>query len=520
MQKDAGARGIIATRGCSDCGQHACARKLWLQAPPGAQDRPGVCPYALVRSRLQLFRTADAWRCHQDEVASAKEEQAQKDSKRRRTSDRESVQMQQEMEVDASHKESKRRSTGAHNSSRADAAGEEKREKKKESREERKERKEREARKAAKEALRKEKDKAIAEAKAAKDGGSSKQGKEISLPNRASPRYKGESSMTGAGGSSKHRPPALTVGGSSSGGEGGSRGVKAGKEPAESYKSDKGKGKAAMTDDEDEPVAGYEALSKGQKVALHKEIPVEEPDAKRLQSLLELAVEAEVDAVRKHLGSRNSTIAHMFEDATSQFIIEMEGITISKLKRAAGQGKTVQKLEPNPVNEAKQREEAQLIQALATFQKEEKEWERVLAAPAPKSAPVRPYPPLPAPGTLPSSSHALMQELSIAHRNLLSSQVVRHSVAPCHPAPLPLMAQSSTHMCTSTPTNTLTHQPSESEMPELLAWAHGYVHSGLDKARKALASLEQRSEDAEQLRNKIIAGMAYSRASALLFLCC
>merc|ERR1712216_244242 len=180
------------------------------------------------------FKRRQALKTVQDEVASAKEEQAQKDSKRRRTSDRESVQMQQEMEVDASHKESKRRSTGAHNSSRADAAGEEKREKKKESREERKERKEREARKAAKEALRKEKDKAIAEAKAAKDGGSSKQGKEISLPNRASPRYKGESSMTGAGGSSKHRPPALTVGGSSSGGEGGSRGVKAGKEPAQS----------------------------------------------------------------------------------------------------------------------------------------------------------------------------------------------------------------------------------------------------------------------------------------------
>ena len=54
----------------------------------------------------------------------------------------------------------------------------------------------------------------------------------------------------------------------------------------------------------------------------------------------------------------------------------------------------------------------------------------------------------------------------------------------------------------------------------LLLRSHGPLKRAYAPLRETLpASLEQRSEDAEQLRNKIIAGMAYSRASALLFLC-
>lgn len=82
------------------------------------------------------------------------------------------------------------------------------------------------------------------------------------------------------------------------------------------------------------------------------------------------------------------------------------------------------------------------------------------------------YAALPPPGSMPPSSHALMHELSIAHRNMLSGATA-----------------------------------SESELPELLAWAHGYIHSGLDKPRSALAAVEERSRDVDALHSKLIKSM-------------
>ncbi len=52
----------------------------------------------------------------------------------------------------------------------------------------------------------------------------------------------------------------------------------------------------------------------------------------------------------------------------SRFIVESEGIAISKLKRSANRAGAAVKMKPNPLNESKTREEAQLRDALRHFQ--------------------------------------------------------------------------------------------------------------------------------------------------------
>ena len=52
----------------------------------------------------------------------------------------------------------------------------------------------------------------------------------------------------------------------------------------------------------------------------------------------------------------------------SRFIVESEGIAIAKLKRSANRGGAAAKMKPNPLNESKTREEAQLRDALRRFQ--------------------------------------------------------------------------------------------------------------------------------------------------------
>ena len=127
------------------------------------------------------------------------------------------------------------------------------------------------------------------------------------------------------------------------------------------------------------------------------------------------------------------------------------------LQRAASRKEPAKKLQTNPVNEAKHREEEELKAILAKFQAEEREWDREMTAPHSKSA-AQTFVPLPPAGTMPSSSHPLMHELSIAHRNMLGGS-----------------------------------SASETELTELLAWAQGYIATGLDRPRKALATLESRS---------------------------
>jgi glutamyl/glutaminyl-tRNA synthetase len=158
----------------------------------------------------------------------------------------------------------------------------------------------------------------------------------------------------------------------------------------------------------------------------------------------------------------------MFEEACSQFIVESEGITISKLKRAASRPAVPAKHKPNPVNEAYAREEAQLKKTLERFNAEEQEWHRVRATPV-SATPQPTFALLPPAGSMPASSHVLMNELSIADRNLLSNSTGK-----------------------------------DSELSELLAWAHGYIHCGLDKPRQALASVEERSENLQQQHSKLI----------------
>ena len=58
----------------------------------------------------------------------------------------------------------------------------------------------------------------------------------------------------------------------------------------------------------------------------------------------------------------------VFEEAMSRFIVESEGIAIAKLKRSANRGGAAAKMKPNPLNESKTREEAQLRDALRRFQ--------------------------------------------------------------------------------------------------------------------------------------------------------
>ena len=58
----------------------------------------------------------------------------------------------------------------------------------------------------------------------------------------------------------------------------------------------------------------------------------------------------------------------VFEEAMSRFIVESEGIAIAKLKRSANSGGAAAKMKPNPLNESKTREEAQLRDALRRFQ--------------------------------------------------------------------------------------------------------------------------------------------------------
>jgi len=341
-----------------------------------------------------------------------------------------------------------------------------------ETKEERKLRKEREALKAAKKTGEKQ--------ESVREGGSKsreERGHKEEDRKEARKEQKGESQLEG--GSSKSRAPeaakqsvaashSSSVGGSSKHAKEGSRGVKEGKEPKESVREEKGKGKAPMRDEEEEPLGGYEAVSKARKLALHTEISQELPDAKRLQTLLELAVEAECGAVREHLTGRHAAIADMFEEACSQFIVESEGITISKLKRAASRPAVPAKHKPNPVNEAYAREEAQLKKTLERFNAEEQEWHRVRATPV-SATPQPTFALLPPAGSMPASSHVLMNELSIADRNLLSNSTGK-----------------------------------DSELSELLAWAHGYIHCGLDKPRQALASVEERSENLQQQHSKLI----------------
>ena len=235
---------------------------------------------------------------------------------------------------------------------------------------------------------------------------------------RASPRHRTKGAEEGRTDSTRANGQAAASPSVSRSKEVGSRGVKEGKQPKDGSREDKGKGKAAMYDDE-EPVSQYAAASKAHKMPLHTEIPADLPELKRLQKLLELAVEAETESVRQSFTGRHSGVADMFEEAASQFIIESEGITISKLKRQASRPVPAPKLKPNPVNEQRLREEAKLKEALATFQAEHKEWERIMVA-KPADKPVPTYAALPPPGSMPPSSHALMHELSIAHRNMLS----------------------------------------------------------------------------------------------------
>jgi hypothetical protein len=58
----------------------------------------------------------------------------------------------------------------------------------------------------------------------------------------------------------------------------------------------------------------------------------------------------------------------VFEEAMSRFIVESEGIAISKLKRSANRAGAAAKMKPNPLNDSKTREEAQLRDALRRFQ--------------------------------------------------------------------------------------------------------------------------------------------------------
>jgi len=348
----------------------------------------------------------------------------------------------------------------------------------KETKEERKERKEREARKAAKEASRKHKhqhegsskgreEEANDTRKGRTDGA---EGGSASGMTRASPRHKSKGGGDGSSDAPRASGKAAASPGAAKSKEGPSRGVKEGKQPKESAREDKGKGKAAM-DDEEEPVSQYAAASKAHKMPLHTEVPADLPELKRLQKLLELAVEAESDSVRQHFKGRHAGVAEMFEEAASQFIIESEGITISKLKRAASRPVPAPKLQPNPINEQRLREEAKLKDTLAAFQGEQKEWERMMAT-KPVDTPALTFAALPPAGSMPPSSHALMHELSIAHRNMLSGA-----------------------------------NGSESELPELLAWAHGYIHSGLDKPRNAIAAVEERSNEVDLLHSKLIKSM-------------
>jgi hypothetical protein len=370
--------GIATTRG-SDAGrEHAGVGELGLQATPSHEDGPGAscsprpsmlcCGWFFCVGLCSLGRTlADAHDAAgtnlkspllfgQEEAASAKEE---KDSKRRRTTDA-SAQVKAaggSTVEQANERESRRRDSKEERREHREHKKESAKEEKKESREERKVRKEREAaRKAAKDSKREGGSKDKEKVGGGKEGASSNRevgssksrgdshrerktmdeeevGGASSKIVRASPRHRESKQsavvVSGSSAGDKRRPPALaTVEATSK--EAGSRGVKEGKQLMDySSREDKGKGKAPMYEEE---LAEYESLSKAQRLPLHKEIATDVPDLKRLQMLLELAVEAETEAVRKHLGSRGSAVAKMFEEATSQFIVESEGITISKLK--------------------------------------------------------------------------------------------------------------------------------------------------------------------------------------------
>mmetsp|Transcript_13100 Transcript_13100/g.46064 ORF Transcript_13100/g.46064 Transcript_13100/m.46064 type:complete len:418 (-) Transcript_13100:134-1387(-) len=256
-------------------------------------------------------------------------------------------------------------------------------------------------------------------------------------------------------------------------------------QPAASKKSSKSERPSKAEAGKDLPAHDGEAKlpeykSNFSKLVLHEEIPADLPEPRRLQKLLELIVEAETASVRRVYGHEAPQLVEAFEEICAQFIMETERVTINKMKRlsnhrlpaqtAYARGE-VERPKPNPLNDQRTAEEAELKALLAKFQEEERKWESVYEASTKVKDTDEKFAKLPKSGTMLPSSHPLMQELSIMDRNLLLSQ----------------------NGC--------------SEFPDLIEWARNFINTGMDRMRSAVASAEEKSEKLQSLQESMVKSM-------------
>ena len=254
-----------------------------------------------------------------------------------------------------------------------------------------------------------------------------------------------------------------------------------GAQGASSSHVSKDKGKARATGPA--PVPDYQDVSAAYK--LHEQVPSELPEPKRLQKLVELALEEEQAQVDRLYGSGpHEWISRAFGEICNDFIIKMEQTTIARMKRlnAAGAARPAQTAyargeeepaQPNPLNDGRTAMELSLSRTLERFQQEEREWERLVAAAAAPPPPAAAMVPLPPAGTPLPSTHPLLQELSIADRNLIAYG----------------------------------GRDQAEELSELVAWAKGLVEGGLDRARSCLASVETRRERADAAHRRLVGSL-------------
>ena len=181
-------------------------------------------------------------------------------------------------------------------------------------------------------------------------------------------------------------------------------------------REDKGKGKARESLG-GAPAADYVPHDAGSSYRLHEKVSPLMGEPKRLQELLEFAIEAEQKEVEAFYTGRNKFIADAFEEVASNFILESERATIAQIKKEANTirpASAAKKAEespakPNPVNIQRASEEKKLKEALKAFEAEEMEWHAV--AEAASSQQQTTFQPLPSVSGPVASSHCVMQVL-------------------------------------------------------------------------------------------------------------
>eukprot|EP00961_Rhodomonas_salina_P010754 144144-Rhodomonas_salina.1 len=157
-------------------------------------------------------------------------------------------------------------------------------------------------------------------------------------------------------------------------------------------------------------------------------------------------------------------------------------------------------MKPNPLNDQRSAQEKTLHDALAAFEKEDAEWTALLNAPAP------------APPAPPRAGAPVLEELSIADRNLLSSRATDElpelvgwaqvALPPSLPLPLsvsfpPLVRLSEClRVCVCLRVcGTRSGADSRARGP-----GQGLVATGLDKMRAAVANAEEQAHKAAARR--------------------